>query len=229
MPIIHLVGPNAIGKTTAVVRWGQKYGGLKVVSLDLLRKPGYDTKEEKAARCQEWKESDQVVVVESARTSQLTIVSCDSESQGITISNNNRINGYRWKGTQDEKKQAVEGVRDRFGIVVCESARTTTTTTSYSLPDEPVILLTCPGEILGRHLRARCEAKGKRFRDDYWDQWKLDYESSRRYLNFAAKNLRPEQVRHFEIKDQARDWPVVDEYFGSLYRRMHNELIRNRK
>src|SRR5207253_998259 len=112
---------------------------LTAISLDLLRKPGYDTAEEKSQRCKEWKDSGGVVVVESART----------------------------------------------------------TTTSYALPDEPVIIVTCSWQSMRGNMMARCAKKDKRFRDDYWDEYKLTYESSRRYLNFASKNLDPKQVKHF--------------------------------
>lgn len=227
MTIIHLVGPNAIGKTTAVRRWAARYNTMVPVSLDLLRKEGYDTAAEKSARCQEWREGKQVVVVESARTTQLlTVVSCDSESKGTVHQGEQRIEGFNWKGTQEEKERHVAEVRQRFPLSVCESARTTTT--RYATPSDPVIIVTCPGPVLGKHLRARCEAKGKQFREDYWDQWKLEYESTRRYLNFAAKNLMKEQVRHFVIEDQARDWQAVDAYFGVLYRRLHNQLMGGR-
>jgi hypothetical protein len=231
MPIIHLIGPNAIGKTTAVRRWAARYGHLlATVSLDLLRKPGYDTAEEKSARCAEWRDAPIVTVVESARTTQLMVVSCDMGSSGHTFVAGQEVASVtNWKGTQDQKQQGVAQVRQRLGITVLESVRTTTTTTTtrYALPEDPVILLTCDWQTLGNHLRARCEVKGKRFRDDYWDQWKLGYEASKRYLNFAAKNLTPEQVKHFEINDQARDWPAVDDYFGALFRRLHNALIRS--
>lgn len=225
MAIIHLVGPNAVGKTTAVVRWRKRYSKLSIVSLDLLRKVGYDTKAEKQERCKEWKELDQVVVVESARTTQLVTVSCDTGGDGVVLQGETRINIQGWKGSLEEKRLAVEKVR-QYPLVVCESARTTTV--NYALSDEPVIIVICSWQVLGKHLRARCEAKGKKFRDDYWDQKKLDYEASKRYLNFATKNLPTSQYKIFTIEDQARDWPAVDEYFGKLYRELHNDLVRKR-
>jgi hypothetical protein len=30
----------------------------------------------------------------------------------------------------------------------------------------------------------------------------------------------------FEIEDQVMDWPVVDEHFFTLYRRIHNGIVR---
>jgi hypothetical protein len=72
-------------------------------------------------------------------------------------------------------------------------------------------------------MKARCEAKGKRYRDDYWTKLKLQYESGRRYLNYAKKSLAGYDIKFFEIKDQASDWPEVDEYFGTLFRKLNNQ------
>lgn len=180
MPIIHMMGPNAIGKTTAANRYAQKYGDrIAVVLADI-----------------------QTVVVGQQRT---------------------RERG--WKGTQEEKQALVEGVREQYPVVLCESARTTTTT--YALPDEIIIILTCSPERMEENMRARCEAKGKRFRDDYWKLDKLAYESSRRYLTFAKKNLDPKQIRHFKIEDRVRDWPAVDEFFSEVFCRLWNKRSKS--
>jgi hypothetical protein len=176
--------------------------------------------------------SGKVAVVESVymtqlkRPSTLTLASCDSSGKGVVIKGGEEVEGYNWKGSLEEKESCVDRIRKVSPIVLVESARTTTV--SLALPEEPVIVVVCPGEVLGKHLRARCEKKGKKFREDYWDEWKLSYESSRRYINFASKNLRPEQYKVFQIEDQARDWLVVDAYFGSIYRKMNNELNRRK-
>jgi len=176
MPIIHMMGPNAIGKTTAATRWSEKYGSrIAVVLADI-----------------------QMEVVGDVKT---------------------KVRG--WKGEQSEKKALVEAIRTQYPVVLCESARTTTTTT-YALPEEPVIILTCSPEAMDRNMKARCDRKGKTFREDYWKLDKLAYESSRRYLTFAKKNLDPRQIKHFVIEDYATDWAAVDEYFFSLFRRLWN-------
>lgn len=227
MPIIHLIGPNAIGKTTAVRRWAGRYANLTTASLDLLRKEAPDGPAKR--QYLETKAGDAVVVAESVYSSQvLRVVSCDQGGAGARLEGGEWVADPDWKGDQAEKERKVLALRRSAPIALVESARTTTTTV-FALPDEPVIVVICPGAKLRDHLKARCEAKGKKFRDDYWTEWKCDYEAQRRYLNFAAKNLRPEQYRVFTIEDQARDWPAVDDYFGTLYRRLHNDLVRRRR
>jgi hypothetical protein len=51
-----------------------------------------------------------------------------------------------------------------------------------------VIMATQTPEVMGAHLRARCEKKGKTFRADYWTRWKLEYEGMKRYPNSFRKN-----------------------------------------
>lgn len=132
-----------------------------------------------------------------------------------------------WKGTVEQKQALVQQHQQRAGVTVIESVRTTAL--NYFRPQDPVILVTCDWQTMKRVLEHRCEANKKRFNAEYWGQWKLNYESHERYLNFARKKLQPGQWRQFEIKDQEADWPEVDEYFGQLYRRLHNQIIRNRR
>lgn len=132
-------------------------------------------------------------------------------------------NVREWKHDGEAKRLLVE--KHRAGrVTVIDSARTTAL--NFFEAGEPIILVVTDGPTLGRLLRARCEDRQKRFRDDYWTADKLDYEARHRYLNFAAKGIGECNV--FEIRDQARDWAAVDEYFGRLFRRLHNELNRSK-
>jgi deoxyadenosine/deoxycytidine kinase len=168
MPMISLVGCNAVGKTTAAARYATRYPFLKTWSLDLLRKEFPDTsaKVQLAARC----------------------------------------------------------VAERGTVHLIESVYTT----HLDCPPHPVFVAVCDWKLYERHMRARCERRGKRFRDDYWNPGKLEYESGRRYRNWVAKNLRPSDVVLFEIRDQAADWATLDERVAAVIRRLHNETLRAR-
>jgi hypothetical protein len=69
-------------------------------------------------------------------------------------------------------------------------------------------------------MRARCVKKGKRFRDNVWTDWKLEYEGHRRYTNYCEKA--GIDAAFFKIEDQARDWPAVDAYFSKIFCRLWN-------
>lgn len=149
-------------------------------------------------------------------------VHCDLEAEEWP-DGRRRVRG--WKGTAGEKGELVAAHRAGAHVAVLESVRTTAL--NYFMPGEPVVLTLCRAEVMGRALRARCTAKGKRYRDDYWDDRKLAYEGARRY-ELAAARLRTEDVTVFTIEDQAADWPAVDEHFGALFRRLHNRLVAAR-
>lgn len=130
----------------------------------------------------------------------------------------------RTKGTVAEKQALVDELRAVGRVVLLESARTTHL--EATTPDEPIILVTCTPQLYERHMRVRCAAKEKTFREDYWDGNKLAYESGRRYVNWAGKYLTPDRYQHFEITDQAADWPAVDSYFFQVYARLYNQLLK---
>lgn len=158
-----------------------------------------------------------------AKYSGLTGVLADNE---LEITQTGQVMVKEWKDTVEDKCRQVERLQQRQGVSVVESARTTIL--NWMKPEEPVILLVTTGDIARQHMINRCLAKGKKFNDPYWTAQKLNYESRLRYLNYAQKNLQPSQYKVFEITDQARDWPEVDEYFSSLYRRYHNAIMRSR-
>lgn len=130
------------------------------------------------------------------------------------------------KGTDADKRALVEAARADPAVHLFESARTTHL--NHLLPGEPAIVLLCSWQTYERNMRARCTAKNKRFRDDYWNPGRMEAESIRRHGNFVRKHLPPEQYRVFYVEDYDRDWPAVDEYFGELYRKLHNRIVRER-
>lgn len=181
--LVHMIGPNAIGKTTALERWGAKY-------------------------------------------SHLNCISCDTGGHGARLVDGSWIpTEGDWKGDKLGRQKLVGEVRSLPQVSVLESARTTTTT-SFALATEQVIVVMTSGRLLGENLRLRCEAKSKQFKSSYWTSDKLEYEASRRYLNFARKSLRPGQYKIFNLINRQTDWQQVDEYFGSIYRKLHNVLVR---
>lgn len=137
-----------------------------------------------------------------------------------------RVRVREWKGTTEEKGQLVNALRKRNKVSIIDSVRTTCI--NYFKPGDHVIFVTCSGETMERVLQARCKRNNKKYNATYWDMRKLTYESRVRYVNAAAKFLTPDQAHWFTIEDQARDWPAVDEYFGKLYRKLHNDLVRRK-
>lgn len=127
-----------------------------------------------------------------------------------------------WSGTIEEKRALVTKYRALPKVTVVVTARTAT----WIQPGDYVLILSCDWKTHEKHIRARCDAKGKRFRDDFWTEKVLRGESSRRYINFGAKYVDEGHLVHKVIEDQARDWPVVDEAFYRLFRKVHNEMIR---
>lgn len=174
MPVICLVGPHAVGKTTAVKRWVKRYSRLKGVLAD----------------------------------NQLE----------ITQETEERV--LEWKHTAEDKKRLVEKHSASRTVSVLDSVRTTNCL--YIGPEDRVIVLTVPWEISMQHLKDRCKANGKKFNAEYWTPKKVEYESSNRYLNFMEKNLDEKQYAIFNIRQQAKDWKIVDKHFGQLYRSMNN-------
>lgn len=181
MAIIGLVGPHAIGKTTACYRWLQRYPGKLLAAI------------------------------------------ADNQWEASSSSEKVRVRG--WKGDVEAKRKLVEYHIQRVGVTIIDSVRTTNL--NYFREVDPVIIVTCDWRVMDRVLRGRCEKNNKEFNEKYWTQQKLGYESSSRYLNFAAKKLQPNQVKCFEIVDQAKDWLAVDVYFGKLFRKLHNRRNRS--
>lgn len=172
MPVIGLIGPHAVGKTTAARRWAARYSGLTACLTDI-----------------------QLVLRNGVET---------------------RVRG--WKGTKEEKIELTREAQSYSGVVLVESARGFSTWLSVLLPTDFVIVITC-SESLGRQWLE--ERRGGRKLSEYWTATRLEYECSRHLLN-SVKRLKPDQVKHFEFTDRAKDWKEVDSYFSALYRKLNN-------
>jgi len=184
MPLIVMVGPNAIGKTTAAARWYESYPSLVSVSCDngLVRANGLSN-----------------------------VIPRDREKG--------------WSGSVEEKTALVRKYRDLERVVLIESARTDIV--RFAEGEGWLLVVTCNGPTHKRHLQARCEAKRKRFREDYWTDQKLTYESFGRYNNAANRYWDCAKTERFVVEDQETDWARIDDWFGTLFRKLHNGLIRN--
>lgn len=180
MPVVGMIGPHAVGKTTAARRW------LKRFPL-------------------------------------LTVAFCDDQWEETSAG---RVRVREWKGTKEEKiAQALRVKADASRVTLIESARGFSTWLSVFAPTDPVIVITC-SEPLGR--RWLEERRGGRPLGPYWTERRLEYECRGRLMNYVTKKLDPKQVRHFEFADRDAGWEEVDRYFTSLYRPLHNAIVRAR-
>lgn len=149
MAVIALVGPHAVGKTTAARRWAARYSNLKVVH-------------------------------------------CDGDKQVNIPGRVVLLEGCSAHANQWIDKVAVDWVIHAY----------------------------CAPELLRQNMKLRCEAKGKTFRDDYWDNSKLVYESYHRMNNLLSRL----GLKHsdFLVADRQTDWRNIDLEFGTLYRTYNN-------
>lgn len=128
-----------------------------------------------------------------------------------------------WKGTVEDKAKLVQQHRETGHILVVDSARTMALEALHKT--DQIILVLCTGPTMGRNIKARCEEKGKKYREDYWTKTKLEYEASKRYRNWVWSKAKCD-YKVFWVEEYERDWPPIDEYFASLYRRAHNQKLR---
>jgi hypothetical protein len=131
-----------------------------------------------------------------------------------------------WKGTFAQKAVLLAAeARRRPGVFLIETGRGNMILPALA-PDDAVVHVYCSPARLRENLRARAARLGKKFNEPYWDDDRCGYEARRRLDNCAARHLRPGQMASFKIDDYARDWPAVDAYFGSLFRKLHNGGLR---
>jgi hypothetical protein len=121
-----------------------------------------------------------------------------------------------------EKQSKVRQCQSDPAVWLLESARGFAGWLSVFGPSDPVIVLTCPEPVGRRWLVER--RRGKPL-TDYWTGKRLDYECNGHLLNWVS---RLPGARHFVVEDRERDWVKVDEYFGKLFRELHNRLNRKR-
>lgn len=184
MPIIALIGPNAVGKTSAVTRWCKKYQRL---------------------------------------------VGCLCDSNQRVVAGQLEIEARSWK--QNESRAAlVEHYKllSQTAVIVAEGASGYGLRIAKELDADLWIIITCSAQASRRQLQARCQQRGKTFRADYWTDLRLSYESERRHIKYARKNLPAERFVVAAVEEQAEDWPKVDQLFGTIYRRLNNELLRRK-
>lgn len=148
------------------------------------------------------------------------LLRCISADLCLVMENGEERREQGWNKTIEEKRALVGKYRQLSQVTIVETARTS----RWVEPEDFVVALTCPWELHQKHMMARCAAKNKKFRAEYWTQAKLDYECSRRYTNFVAQYVHPSKYKHLAIADQARDWPKVDAFIYQLFRRFHNQL-----
>ncbi len=152
----------------------------------------------------------------AARYPMLKVVSADTQ---LELHNGVEERVREWKGTVDDKRLMVEKTY-QHPVALVESARTTHL--EFLKPGSPIIIVTASAEMYKANMVARCLLKGKKFRYDYWTDFKLGYESHTRYINYARKNLTQHRVIYFKVEDKAKDWPAIDECFTKLFREYWN-------
>jgi hypothetical protein len=134
-----------------------------------------------------------------------------------------------WKGKKDVKAARALYHKNRAGVTLIESALWFSPWLSVFGPGDDLIVLTCPGHLGKRWLQERrAGKKNPKPLSHHWTDDRLEYTCRRYLLNTAARVSRVQSVavKHFELTDRARDWPKVDEYFGRVFRRLHNRLNR---
>lgn len=183
--VIGMIGPHAVGKTTAVHRWVAKYPGLVGVVAD-----------------NQWE------VTAAGRTS---------------------VRG--WKGNKAEKQALCREAIARPLVSVIDSARGFSCWLSEFRLTDQVIVITSPEPDGRRFIEERRASKSSSPKPlaDFWTPKRLEYECTGHLLNYARKHLRPEQWTHFVVSDRERDWAPIDAHFGRLFRKLHNELVKERR
>jgi hypothetical protein len=119
-----------------------------------------------------------------------------------------------------EKVQLVQRLQQSSTVGVVETAKGYSAWLKQLTPTDPVLIVTCATPLLGSQwMIAR---KGGKPLSAWWNTERFQYELIDKFLNFAAKNLNPSQVKHFQVRDQATDWPKIDAEFGAIFRALNN-------
>lgn len=175
--IISLIGPHAIGKTTAIKRWSAMYPWAKVVMCD----------QGLAFNAEGWEEKQR-----------------------------------GWLGSSDEKVACAVRAAYDPDLWICEGNTARNMPWMKVIKSQLLIHVFCSPEKFRELMRTRCEAKNKKFREDYWDDKKLEYESAGRFRNaLKAGRILASSVVEVEINDQAKDWLIVDQIIVDTLSRVH--------
>lgn len=153
----------------------------------------------------------------------LTTISADNQLEYDGCSEI-RVRG--WQGSLADKHQLLKQLRDRSKVFLIESCSSYGTQILRGLlKTDYVIHVHCSPKVMLDNLRNRALKRGKQFNAPYWDQRRLKYESYDRLHNCAKTYGLLSQVVEFKVDNYEEDWPVVDEYFGSLFRKLHNAQL----
>ena len=185
MSIIALLGPHAVGKSTAADRWLVRYGSLGLV-----------------------------------------VVHCDN-SRIVTATGSTTQKG--WSGSTEEKQSLARVCAASPLIHVLEGNTARNIPWLKAVPVVAIIHATCNWEQFSVFMQSRCAAKGKKYREDYWDSKKLEYEAHQRLHNAVHNYGICSPIADFMIEDQTADWHRVDEHFSQLFRQLHNKNVRGHR
>lgn len=120
-----------------------------------------------------------------------------------------------WKGSVEDKLGMIQACAScPTEVVVCESSRPVLEPTVEAHNRHGgvyIVMLTCCAATFRKFLSDRCVSKGKQFNAEYWDERKLRYEGSLRYIRAAEKYYTPAGVPwvQFEIDPQREAWTGV--------------------
>ena len=117
------------------------------------------------------------------------------------------------KRLQAERKVSVVETAKGYSAMLLELSET-----------DPIIIVSPSSPEVGRKLME--SRKGKPL-TAWWGPDQLQYELIDKFKNFVVKNLNEAQCRFFSITTQETDWEAVDEYFGCLFRKLHNQMVRS--
>jgi len=171
--LVALIGPHAVGKSSAGERWAERYKDINVVNCDNAV----------AYNSSGWRE---------------------------------RQRG--WLGSTDEKVALATLCADEPKLWVCEGNTARNMPWLKVVPIYTIIHTYCKPKLFGTLMKERCNRNGKKYREDYWTEQKLWYESEQRFRNAWSKHLNPRTtLKDFLIEDVQKDWKKVDMEFSKVY------------
>lgn len=122
-----------------------------------------------------------------------------------------------------EKVALVEKLqKSRTEIGVLETAKGYSAWASILRPTDSLIVVSPANAELGRKWME--ERKGRPL-TDWWKDKEVQYELIDKFRNYVSKHQL--KARFFYLTSR-EDWSQVDIYFGSIYRKLRNEILRNR-
>lgn len=190
MTLVAVFGPHAIGKTTALERFAKD-------------------------DCRDYPD--------------VTVVLMDNNLElwwdGPVLKEYRYSGRTHWKGSREDKLNelwpCIEATEE---LVIVETARISnvheTIANGYARygGGVQVVITTCSPETMRHFLISRCDSKGKRFNEEYWDEKRLIYESQGRYLNAAKQHFSMNGIpwSHFIIGPEREQWSEVIHHIRSL-------------